>query len=226
MDDISNTTFFIMLVILIIISIMFILKHHYHWNFKVSIKRKEESDSEDESDEESDEEIEDEEIDAENKNNKNIDTDDVKPFELEHFTPNTETDKKDIDLSKYIEEEVNKKVAEKMEELKLKRNNDEEMKQEPYEKYDVMLNEPIGRLKQSTLMIDQIVNKNLERYYRYVKPVAIEDKHKDAYNANTFCIKCDSKDQEYSNYFYGNPLDYQNDDLANNDDNGIKAYNV
>mgnify|MGYP007025970860 CR=1 FL=1 len=128
-------------------------------------------------------------------------------------------------LDKLIESKINQKINEKINDY-ITRNNDELIVKRKYNNYNVMLNEPVGRLKQSKLMIDQLIDKNLERYYAYVKPIAIEDKQKEAYNANTFCLKCDSRDSDYSNYFFNDPLEYQNDKLDNNDNKGITAYNI
>lgn len=128
-------------------------------------------------------------------------------------------------LDKLIESKINQKINEKINDY-ITRNNDELIVKRKYNNYNVMLNEPVGRLKQSKLMIDQLIDKNLERYYTYVKPIAIEDKQKEAYNANTFCLKCDSRDSDYSNYFFNDPLEYQNDKLDNNDNKGITAYNI
>lgn len=214
MEDIPNFVLYIFLVILTIILILFVLKYKYHWIFKLDIGKTEGFN---------------------NSSKEKVINDVVKNVEnkINEIDNKDKNEKKDEDNKKTIEELVDEKVKEKLNELKLNNeiimtNDDKQIIKKHYYPYNVMLNEPIGRMKQSKLMIDQLVNKNLERYYSYVKPIAIDDKeYKSPFNANTFCIKCDSKDQEYSSYFYADPLEYQNDKLeGENQNEGIKAYNV
>lgn len=139
----------------------------------------------------------------------------------------SKTDKPDITISKVssiIEEEVDKKIKEQMDKYITRNNNELEVRNR-FNTYNVMLNEPIGRLKQSKLMIDQLVDHDMDRYYGYVKPISINADHKMAYNKDTYCIKCTSKDQAYSNYFYDDPLEYKNDKLEGTKDE-ISAYNM
>lgn len=251
MDDIPDFILYIFLTILIIILFLFILKYKYHWVFKLNIGKSEGFDNEKEKIiNEVVKNVEhkiDEVNNNDNNNNDNIDNDINNKIKKENNEMNEkETKKKEEGENKKennekedkqtIEELINQKVKEKIEELQkqneiIERNNGEKIIKKHYYPYNVMLNEPIGRLKQSKLMIDQLVNKNLERYYSYVKPITYDDKeYKNPFNANTFCIRCDSKDQEYSSYFYADPLEYENDKLDENktspNEGEIKAYNV
>lgn len=228
MEDIPNFILYIILTILIVISILYILKYKYHWTFKVSIGRTGDEFIKSEK-KEGFEDMKEEEKESQNEVVEDVEgiIETVKPKETETKTNVIINENKT--LEELIEEKVQERLQEKIEEQMNKvitRNNGEIIARNKYNTYDVMLNEPVGRLKQSRLMIDQIVNKNLERYYAYVKPIAIEDGQKDAYNANTFCIKCDSKDADYSGYFLSDPLEYQNDKLEGNGETGITAYNI
>lgn len=234
MEDIPNYMMYIMLIILVIILIMFILKHHFNWKFSINISKKENKLGE----LEMTKQIEQKKIEQEKKQ---IIDDTVKSVEdkIENFE---EVEKEKIpdeikvieekedpavkisSLEKMIEDKVNQEVNNRIKKF-IDRNNGEREIRKKFGTYNVMLNEPVGRLKQSKLMIDQLIDDKLERYYGYVKPISIEDNNKTAYNANTFCIKCDSKDQEYSGYFYSDPLEYANDKLEGSDE-GIKAYNI
>lgn len=254
MNDIPDFVMYIMIVILAIIAVLFVLKYKYHWRFVINIGKiqtenkteKEETEKEqtenqteqkddkqkviDEVIEKVDkkienfEEIKEEEIketigSAKEEEDK-IEGEEIKEEEVKE-DPAIKTKKT---LDELIEEKVQEKVEEKLKDV-VKRNNDEVEVRNKFNTYNVMLNEPVGRLKQSKLMIDQLINKDMDRYYGYVKPIKIEDNNKDAYNKNTFCLKCNSKDQDYSNYFYTDPLEYANDKLEGTDE-GIKAYNI
>ena len=251
MEDIPNYVLYIILFILLIIVLLFVLKYKFNWSFKISIGRKdaeviksdevnnsnvtESKDNVTKIDEKDKQEIIDEVV--KNVENKIENFRSINEEEIESKTETIDKESKLINdvnnsnqissdsLDKLIESKINQKINEKINDY-ITRNNDELIVKRKYNNYNVMLNEPVGRLKQSKLMIDQLIDKNLERYYAYVKPIAIEDKQKEAYNANTFCLKCDSRDSEYSNYFFNDPLEYQNDKLDNNDNKGITAYNI
>ena len=251
MEDIPNYVLYIILFILLIIVLLFVLKYKFNWSFKISIGRKdaeviksdevnnsnvtESKDNVTKIDEKDKQEIIDEVV--KNVENKIENFRSINEEEIESKSETIDKESKLINdvnnssqissdsLDKLIESKINQKINEKINDY-ITRNNDELIVKRKYNNYNVMLNEPVGRLKQSKLMIDQLVDKNLERYYAYVKPIAIEDKQKEAYNANTFCLKCDSRDSEYSNYFFNDPLEYQNDKLDNNDNKGITAYNI
>ena len=250
MEDIPNYVLYIILFILLIIVLLFVLKYKFNWSFKISIGRKdaeviksevdnssvtESNDNTTKIDEKDKQEIIDEVVkNVENKieNFRSINEEEIesksetinKESKLINDVNNSNQISSDS-LDKLIESKINQKINEKINDY-ITRNNDELIVKRKYNNYNVMLNEPVGRLKQSKLMIDQLVDKNLELYYAYVKPIAIEDKQKEAYNANTFCLKCDSRDSDYSNYFFNDPLEYQNDKLDNNDNKGITAYNI
>lgn len=255
MEDIPNYVLYIILFILLIIVLLFVLKYKFNWSFKISIGRKDaeviksdevnnsnknESNNTNEDKTKINEKDKQEIIDEVVKNVENkienfrsineeeieskseiIDKEGNKPINDVNNSSQISSDS----LDKLIESKINQKINEKINDY-ITRNNDELIVKRKYNNYNVMLNEPVGRLKQSKLMIDQLIDKNLERYYAYVKPIAIEDKQKEAYNANTFCLKCDSRDSDYSNYFFNDPLEYQNDKLDNNDNKGITAYNI
>lgn len=255
MEDIPNYVLYIILFILLIIVLLFVLKYKFNWSFKISIGRKDaeviksdevnnsnknESNNTNEDKTKINEKDKQEIIDEVVKNVENkienfrsineeeieskseiIDKEGNKPINDVNNSNQISSDS----LDKLIESKINQKINEKINDY-ITRNNDELIVKRKYNNYNVMLNEPVGRLKQSKLMIDQLIDKNLERYYAYVKPIAIEDKQKEAYNANTFCLKCDSRDSDYSNYFFNDPLEYQNDKLDNNDNKGITAYNI
>ena len=242
MEDIPNYVLYIILFILLIIVLLFVLKYKFNWSFKISIGRKdaeviksEEDNNTTKIDEKDKQEIIDEVV--KNVENKIENFRSINEEEIESKSETIDKESKLINdvnnpsqissdsLDKLIESKINQKINEKINDY-ITRNNDELIVKRKYNNYNVMLNEPVGRLKQSKLMIDQLVDKNLERYYAYVKPIAIEDKQKEAYNANTFCLKCDSRDSDYSNYFFNDPLEYQNDKLDNNDNKGITAYNI
>ena len=251
MEDIPNYVLYIILFILLIIVLLFVLKYKFNWSFKISIGRKdaeviksdevnnsnvtESKDNVTKIDEKDKQEIIDEVV--KNVENKIENFRSINEEEIESKSESIDKESKLINdvnnsnqissdsLDKLIESKINQKINEKINDY-ITRNNDELIVKRKYNNYNVMLNEPVGRLKQSKLMIDQLVDKNLERYYAYVKPIAIEDKQKEAYNANTFCLKCDSRDSDYSNYFFNDPLEYQNDKLDNNDNKGITAYNI
>lgn len=251
MEDIPNYVLYIILFILLIIVLLFVLKYKFNWSFKISIGRKdaeviksdevnnsnknESNDNTTKIDEKDKQEIIDEVV--KNVENKIENFRSINEEEIESKSESIDKESKLINdvnnsnqissdsLDKLIESKINQKINEKINDY-ITRNNDELIVKRKYNNYNVMLNEPVGRLKQSKLMIDQLVDKNLERYYAYVKPIAIEDKQKEAYNANTFCLKCDSRDSDYSNYFFNDPLEYQNDKLDNNDNKGITAYNI
>ena len=250
MEDIPNYVLYIILFILLIIVLLFVLKYKFNWSFKISIGRKdaeviksevdnssvtESNDNTTKIDEKDKQEIIDEVV--KNVENKIENFRSINEEEIESKSETIDKESKLINdvnnsnqissdsLDKLIESKINQKINEKINDY-ITRNNDELIVKRKYNNYNVMLNEPVGRLKQSKLMIDQLVDKNLERYYAYVKPIAIEDKQKEAYNANTFCLKCDSRDSDYSNYFFNDPLEYQNDKLDNNDNKGITAYNI
>ena len=250
MEDIPNYVLYIILFILLIIVLLFVLKYKFNWSFKISIGRKdaeviksdevnsnvtESKDNVTKIDEKDKQEIIDEVV--KNVENKIENFRSINEEEIESKSESIDKESKLINdvnnsnqissdsLDKLIESKINQKINEKINDY-ITRNNDELIVKRKYNNYNVMLNEPVGRLKQSKLMIDQLIDKNLERYYAYVKPIAIEDKQKEAYNANTFCLKCDSRDSEYSNYFFNDPLEYQNDKLDNNDNKGITAYNI
>ena len=250
MEDIPNYVLYIILFILLIIVLLFVLKYKFNWSFKISIGRKdaeviksevdnssvtESNDNTTKIDEKDKQEIIDEVV--KNVENKIENFRSINEEEIESKSETIDKESKLINdvnnsnqissdsLDKLIESKINQKINEKINDY-ITRNNDELIVKRKYNNYNVMLNEPVGRLKQSKLMIDQLIDKNLERYYAYVKPIAIEDKQKEAYNANTFCLKCDSRDSEYSNYFFNDPLEYQNDKLDNNDNKGITAYNI
>ena len=251
MEDIPNYVLYIILFILLIIVLLFVLKYKFNWSFKISIGRKdaeviksdevnnsnvtESKDNVTKIDEKDKQEIIDEVV--KNVENKIENFRSINEEEIESKSETIDKESKLINdvnnsnqissdsLDKLIESKINQKINEKINDY-ITRNNDELIVKRKYNNYNVMLNEPVGRLKQSKLMIDQLVDKNLGRYYAYVKPIAIEDKQKEAYNANTFCLKCDSRDSDYSNYFFNDPLEYQNDKLDNNDNKGITAYNI
>ena len=250
MEDIPNYVLYIILFILLIIVLLFVLKYKFNWSFKISIGRKdaeviksevdnssviESKDNTTKIDEKDKQEIIDEVV--KNVENKIENFRSINEEEIESKSETIDKESKLINdvnnsnqissdsLDKLIESKINQKINEKINDY-ITRNNDELIVKRKYNNYNVMLNEPVGRLKQSKLMIDQLIDKNLERYYAYVKPIAIEDKQKEAYNANTFCLKCDSRDSDYSNYFFNDPLEYQNDKLDNNDNKGITAYNI
>ena len=251
MEDIPNYVLYIILFILLIIVLLFVLKYKFNWSFKISIGRKdaeviksdevnnsnknESNDNSTKIDEKDKQEIIDEVV--KNVENKIENFRSINEEEIESKSETIDKESKLINdvnnsnqissdsLDKLIESKINQKINEKINDY-ITRNNDELIVKRKYNNYNVMLNEPVGRLKQSKLMIDQLIDKNLERYYAYVKPIAIEDKQKEAYNANTFCLKCDSRDSDYSNYFFNDPLEYQNDKLDNNDNKGITAYNI
>ena len=251
MEDIPNYVLYIILFILLIIVLLFVLKYKFNWSFKISIGRKdaeviksdevnnsnvtESKDNVTKIDEKDKQEIIDEVV--KNVENKIENFRSINEEEIESKSETIDKESKLINdvnnsnqissdsLDKLIESKINQKINEKINDY-ITRNNDELIVKRKYNNYNVMLNEPVGRLKQSKLMIDQLIDKNLERYYAYVKPIAIEDKQKEAYNANTFCLKGDSRDSDYSNYFFNDPLEYQNDKLDNNDNKGITAYNI
>ena len=251
MEDIPNYVLYIILFILLIIVLLFVLKYKFNWSFKISIGKKdaeviksdevnnsnvtESKDNVTKIDEKDKQEIIDEVV--KNVENKIENFRSINEEEIESKSETIDKESKLINdvnnsnqissdsLDKLIESKINQKINEKINDY-ITRNNDELIVKRKYNNYNVMLNEPVGRLKQSKLMIDQLIDKNLERYYAYVKPIAIEDKQKEAYNANTFCLKCDSRDSDYSNYFFNDPLEYQNDKLDNNDNKGITAYNI
>ena len=250
MEDIPNYVLYIILFILLIIVLLFVLKYKFNWSFKISIGRKdaeviksdevnsnvtESKDNVTKINEKDKQEIIDEVV--KNVENKIENFRSINEEEIESKSESIDKESKLINdvnnsnqissdsLDKLIESKINQKINEKINDY-ITRNNDELIVKRKYNNYNVMLNEPVGRLKQSKLMIDQLIDKNLERYYAYVKPIAIEDKQKEAYNANTFCLKCDSRDSDYSNYFFNDPLEYQNDKLDNNDNKGITAYNI
>ena len=251
MEDIPNYVLYIILFILLIIVLLFVLKYKFNWSFKISIGRKdaeviksdevnnsnvtESKDNVTKIDEKDKQEIIDEVV--KNVENKIENFRSINEEEIESKSETIDKESKLINdvnnsnqissdsLDKLIESKINQKINEKINDY-ITRNNDELIVKRKYNNYNVMLNEPVGRLKQSKLMIDQLIDKNLERYYAYVKPIAIEDKQKEAYNANIFCLKCDSRDSDYSNYFFNDPLEYQNDKLDNNDNKGITAYNI
>lgn len=251
MEDIPNYVLYIILFILLIIVLLFVLKYKFNWSFKISIGRKdaeviksdevnnsnvtESKDNVTKIDEKDKQEIINEVV--KNVENKIENFRSINEEEIESKSETIDKENKLINdvnnsnqissdsLDKLIESKINQKINEKINDY-ITRNNDELIVKRKYNNYNVMLNEPVGRLKQSKLMIDQLIDKNLERYYAYVKPIAIEDKQKEAYNANTFCLKCDSRDSDYSNYFFNDPLEYQNDKLDNNDNKGITAYNI
>lgn len=251
MEDIPNYVLYIILFILLIIVLLFVLKYKFNWSFKISIGRKdaeviksdevnnsnvtESKDNVTKIDEKDKQEIIDEVV--KNVENKIENFRSINEEEIESKSETIDKESKLINdvnnsnqissdsLDKLIESKINQKINEKINDY-ITRNNDELIVKRKYNNYNVMLNEPVGRLKQSKLMIDQLIDKNLERYYAYVKPIAIEDKQKEVYNANTFCLKCDSRDSDYSNYFFNDPLEYQNDKLDNNDNKGITAYNI
>ena len=254
MEDIPNYVLYIILFILLIIVLLFVLKYKFNWSFKISIGRKDaeviksdevnnsnknESNNTNEDKTKINEKDKQEIIDEVVKNveNKIENFRSINEEEIESKSETIDKESKLINdvnnssqissdsLDKLIESKINQKINEKINDY-ITRNNDELIVKRKYNNYNVMLNEPVGRLKQSKLMIDQLIDKNLERYYAYVKPIAIEDKQKEAYNANTFCLKCDSRDSDYSNYFFNDPLEYQNDKLDNNDNKGITAYNI
>ena len=250
MEDIPNYVLYIILFVLLIIVLLFVLKYKFNWSFKISRGRKdaevikrevnnsnknELNDNATKIDEKDKQEIIDKVV--KNVENKIENFRSINEEEIESKSETIDKESKLINdvnnsnqissdsLDKLIESKINQKINEKINDY-ITRNNDELIVKRKYNNYNVMLNEPVGRLKQSKLMIDQLIDKNLERYYAYVKPIAIEDKQKEAYNANTFCLKCDSRDSEYSNYFFNDPLEYQNDKLDNNDNKGITAYNI
>lgn len=255
MEDIPNYVLYIILFILLIIVLLFVLKYKFNWSFKISIGRKDaeviKSDEVDNSNKNESNNTNEDKTKIYEKDKQEIIDEVVKNVEnkIENFRSINEEEiesKSEIidkegnkpindvnnsnqissdSLDKLIESKINQKINEKINDY-ITRNNDELIVKRKYNNYNVMLNEPVGRLKQSKLMIDQLIDKNLERYYAYVKPIAIEDKQKEAYNANTFCLKCDSRDSDYSNYFFNDPLEYQNDKLDNNDNKGITAYNI
>lgn len=255
MEDIPNYVLYIILFILLIIVLLFVLKYKFNWSFKISIGRKDaeviKSDEVNNSNKNESNNTNKDKTKINEKDKQEIIDEVVKNVEnkIENFRSITEEEtesKSEIidkegnkpindvnnsnqissdSLDKLIESKINQKINEKINDY-ITRNNDELIVKRKYNNYNVMLNEPVGRLKQSKLMIDQLIDKNLERYYAYVKPIAIEDKQKEAYNANTFCLKCDSRDSDYSNYFFNDPLEYQNDKLDNNDNKGITAYNI
>lgn len=255
MEDIPNYVLYIILFILLIIVLLFVLKYKFNWSFKISIGRKDaeviKSDKVNNSNKNESNNTNEDKTKINEKDKQEIIDEVVKNVEnkIENFRSITEEEtesKSEIidkegnklindvnnsnqissdSLDKLIESKINQKINEKINDY-ITRNNDELIVKRKYNNYNVMLNEPVGRLKQSKLMIDQLIDKNLERYYAYVKPIAIEDKQKEAYNANTFCLKCDSRDSDYSNYFFNDPLEYQNDKLDNNDNKGITAYNI
>ena len=255
MEDIPNSVLYIILFILIVVVILFVLKYRFKWSFKISIGKKDSEviKSDDSMNSNNSTIINDNSNDKaiNEKDKQEIIDEVVKNVEnkIENFRSineeETESKSEIIDkesnksvndvnnsnqifsdsLDKLIESKINQKINERINDY-ITRNNDELIVKRKYNNYNVMLNEPVGRLKQSKLMIDQLIDKNLERYYAYVKPIAIEDKQKEAYNANVFCLKCDSKDSDYSNYFFNDPLEYQNDKLDNNDNKGITAYNI
>lgn len=255
MEDIPNYVLYIILFILLIIVLLFVLKYKFNWSFKISIGRKDaeviKSDEVDNSNKNESNNTNEDKTKINEKDKQEIIDEVVKNVEnkIENFRSINEEEiesKSEIidkegnkpindvnnsnqissdSLDKLIESKINQKINEKINDY-ITRNNDELIVKRKYNNYNVMLNEPVGRLKQSKLMIDQLIDKNLERYYAYVKPIAIENKQKEAYNANTFCLKCDSRDSDYSNYFFNDPLEYQNDKLDNNDNKGITAYNI
>lgn len=255
MEDIPNYVLYIILFILLIIVLLFVLKYKFNWSFKISIGRKDaeiiKSDEVNNSNKNESNNTNEDKTKINEKDKQEIINEVVKNVEnkIENFRSINEEEiesKSEIidkegnkpindvnnsnqissdSLDKLIESKINQKINEKINDY-ITRNNDELIVKRKYNNYNVMLNEPVGRLKQSKLMIDQLIDKNLERYYAYVKPIAIEDKQKEAYNANTFCLKCDSRDSDYSNYFFNDPLEYQNDKLDNNDNKGITAYNI
>ena len=213
MEDIPNYVLYIILFILLIIVLLFVLKYKFNWSFKISIGRKdaeviksdevnnsnvtESKDNVTKIDEKDKQEIIDEVV--KNVENKIENFRSINEEEIESKSETLDKESKLINdvnnpsqissdsLDKLIESKINQKINEKINDY-ITRNNDELIVKRKYNNYNVMLNEPVGRLKQSKLMIDQLIDKNLERYYAYVKPIAIEDKQKEAYNANTFCI--------------------------------------
>lgn len=255
MEDIPNYVLYIILFILLIIVLLFVLKYKFNWSFKISIGRKDaeiiKSDEVNNSNKNESNNTNEDKTKINEKDKQEIINEVVKNVEnkIENFRSINEEEiesKSEIidkegnkpindvnnsnqissdSLDKLIESKINQKINEKINDY-ITRNNDELIVKRKYNNYNVMLNEPVSRLKQSKLMIDQLIDKNLERYYAYVKPIAIEDKQKEAYNANIFCLKCDSRDSDYSNYFFNDPLEYQNDKLDNNDNKGITAYNI
>lgn len=235
MDDIPDFIFYIFLIIFIIILFLFILKYNFNWTFKINIGKFEHFDNNKNkviNDVVKNVEQQINKIDNEDKLNNELKTDnnDISNKKENSDIKEKPNDEINKETKKTIEEIIDEKVKEKLNELQkqneiIERNDGEKIIKKHHYPYSVMLNEPIGRMKQSKLMIDQLVSKNLDRYYAYVKPIIYEEKST-PYNENTFCIKCDSKDQEYSSYFYSDPLEYQNDKLDENKNEAIKAYNV
>ena len=203
MEDIPNYVLYIILFILLIIVLLFVLKYKFNWSFKISIGRKdaeviksdevnnsnvtESKDNVTKIDEKDKQEIIDEVV--KNVENKIENFRSINEEEIESKSETIDKESKLINdvnnsnqissdsLDKLIESKINQKINEKINDY-ITRNNDELIVKRKYNNYNVMLNEPVGRLKQSKLMIDQLIDKNLERYYAYVKPIAIEDKQK------------------------------------------------
>lgn len=92
------------------------------------------------------------------------------------------------------------------------RNDDEKIKKRYFLKDNTFLNDYTATkkdgVKPSYLMIDQLLDKDLQRYYRYVYPKPINDE---------YYIKKGYNDDDYSETFckYNlHPLEYINDDLS------------
>ena len=94
----------------------------------------------------------------------------------------------------------------------IKTNDNKEIEKRYYLKDNTFLNDYTTNkkdaIKTSKLMINQLINKDLERYYRYIYPQPINDEKylKKGYNDD---------DYEYPyNKYSLNPLEYKNDDLS------------
>lgn len=120
-----------------------------------------------------------------------------------------EEDKKDKIIEEPLTEEEIKEIKDEREEP-IKRNDGEQFKRRYYLNDNNMLNQRVAtdndELKPSYLMIDQLLDDNLNRYYRYISPKPIKDTFmKKGYNEDEYGINC-----KYSL----NPLEYVNDDLS------------
>lgn len=117
-------------------------------------------------------------------------------------------DKKEEDKTENIKMEEGDIITDN----KVMKNDGEKVDKRYYLKDNVFLNDYTAtkkdEIKPSTLMIDQLLDKNLQRYYRYVYPRPINDSNfiKKGYNTDDY--------EPPFNKYSLNPLEYINDDLS------------
>ena len=111
-----------------------------------------------------------------------------------------------------IKEEDNNKGENNKKEKYIEKNDGEQIKKRYYLKDNTFLNDYTSNkkdsVKPSILMIDQLLSKDLQRYYRYVYPQPINDEYyiKKGYNDDNY--------NETNCKYNLHPLEYINDDLS------------